>query len=210
MTTEAELAALRARMATLLIGPACARIAFSLPGLTIRPGGYTVIGMSLGVAHPHASRGAARRPMSVRVNTHLPHNVGAEYDSRTNTIIVPHAGYGANAGECAAIVHEATHAVFDYYRLRARAVVEEAAAYIADAIYARRVGLPREHGGIRGIADEISGHIVAPQRIGGPPNTGVGQEDLNRLIAAIRASSTYAFLRNLPRNYRYPSDGGAI
>lgn len=210
MTTEAELAALRQRMSALLVGPACMRIAFSMPGLTIRPGGYTVIGMSLGVAHAPGHSPAARRPMSVRVNTHLPPHVGAEYHAGSNAIVVPSAGYGVSASDCEVIVHEATHAIFDFYRIRISAWTEEAACYVAESIYARRVGLPPATDRIGAIADEIAGHVVAPQRIGGPPNSAVSQADVDRLIAAIRASPTYAPLREQPRGYRYPVNGGAI
>lgn len=210
MTTEAELTALRARMARILLGPACGRIDFVLPHVHVRPGGYAVIGASLSVPHAAGRVPAARRGMSVRVNAHLPRHVGAEFDERTNAIIVPRADYGADAWECASFVHEATHAVFDFYGTRIRAVEEEAAAYIAESIYLRHLRLPLETTGIEGIAGAISVHICAPQRIGGPPNNVVSQETLNPLIAAIRASPTYSFLRGLPRGYRYRSDGGSI
>lgn len=210
MATAAELTALRERMARILLGPACASIEFILPHVHIRPGGYAVIGASLSVAHASGPTPPARRGMRVRVNEHLPRHVGAEFDPPSNAIIVPRADYGATPWECAAIVHESTHAVLDFYGTRLTAVEEEAAAYIAESIYLRRLRLPLSTTGIQALADAISAHIVAPQRIGGPPNNVVSQETLDPLIAAIRRSPTYSFLRDLPHSYRYDSDGGAI
>jgi hypothetical protein len=210
MTTEAELQALRQRMSNVLMGPACASIAFSLPGLTIRPGGYMVIGASLAVPHASGRTTAARRPMSVRVNTHLGRHVGASYSGSTNTISVPSADFGVGADQCLSIVHESTHAVFDYFSIRASAYIEEAAAYIAGALYHRFVmGVPFGSG-IHGEAETIAAHIRAPQRIGGTPNNVVTQDILDPLLAAIRTSPAYRFLREERRGYGYSQDGGAI
>lgn len=210
MTTEAELAALRRRIANVLTGPACASIDFTIRGVRIRGGGYMVIGASLDVPHAAARPPAGRRPMSVRVDTRLPAGVGASYHAGPNAIVVPRADYGSGARECRALVHEATHAVFDYYRTRLDAWHEEAAAYIAGAIYFRYVlGAPLA-GDIFIAADALAGRILAPQRLGGPSNRIVTPADADALIAVIRASPTYAGLREERRGYRYRHDGGGI
>ncbi len=148
--------------------------------------------------------------MSVRVDTHLPAGTGAAYHAGRNAIVVPRADYGTGARECRTLVHEATHAMFDYYRTRIGAWVEEAAAYIAGAIYFRFVlGAPLT-GDIFIAADGIAGRILAPQRIGGPSNRIVSAADTDQLIAVIRASPTYAALREERRSYRYRHDGGGI
>lgn len=207
MTTEAELAALRDRIAGVLTGPISARISFSFPTLQIRPGGFVVIGMSLASPPTASPAPAARRRMSVRVDRHMPSGVGAEYIARTNTLSVPHAQYGITIEEQSGIVHEATHAVFDYYRMRATAYVEEAAAYVAESIYCHHLRMPRATSGIQAVSDVIAARICGPQRIGGAPNSVVTQAEVNRLVSAIASSSTY---RDLGRTHRYRQDGGAI
>jgi predicted ribosomally synthesized peptide with SipW-like signal peptide len=209
MTTETELAALRERFAQILTGGQCARIAFHYGNVHIRGGGYCVIGMSLGTApaHPHG-RGEHRR-MSVRVARLREHH-GAEYRSRTNEIVVPRADYGVPLTERMAIVHEATHAVLDYYRTRLSAVDEEAVAYIACAMYIAMEN--RDYPAVSEvgrISMEIARGLTGATATLASWTDTVTQEQQDRLTQAIRESPAYAHIRRRP-HMRYPHDGGRI
>lgn len=207
--TPEQLAALRARISGILLGGSCARIAFHLGGVHLRPGGFTVIGMSMGTAPATRHGRGARRSMGVDVRR-MPSGVGAEYDPPSNTIRVPNADYGRTVGERASIVHEAAHAVYDYFRFRATALEEEAGAYIAGAMYLRMEGGDDSGGSEhRRIAWEISADLVAPHRLMRPWTDTVDSAQRQRLIDAIAASGTYAHLRR-HRSTRYTHDSGRI
>jgi hypothetical protein len=209
MTTEAELAALRQRSAQILLSGECSRIMFEFGSTTFRAGGYTVIGMSIGTApaHPHGRGG--RRQMGVRV-ARLRAHVGAEYHAATNEMVFPRASYGSSLVEEAAIVHEATHAICDYHRIRVSALEEEAIAYIADAMYTlMRNSAAASSDPIDTVALGIARDLVAPHRLMMPWTRTVTQTQQNQLIAAIRASPTYPHLNNRPHT-RYQHDGGRV
>lgn len=208
MSTPAELAALRDRIADILLTDPCQRIRFNVAGFSIRPGGYTVIGLSIAVRRPTRPVAAQRRRMAVRVAP-LGVHVGAEYRAARNEIVVPSAAYGGTVPEQMALVHEATHAVFDFYRSRIGAWNEEAAAYIAGAIFRRLSGHALVGSGIFGVAEDIAQSLVAPQPLA-PWTQDVSQADLDRLVSVIRASTTYRGLRRQRRGYRYRHDGGSL
>jgi len=215
MATAAELAALRDRISTILIGSACARIVFRLAGQHIRPGGFTVIGMSIGISSGATPHGSARqRQMRVAVMP-MPMHVGASYNAQRNEIQVPTASYGATVNERMCIVHESMHAVFDYHQIRMSAYLEEAAAYIAGAMYLRLTYSPLIGSGIFGVAEAIANDLTLP----GPPGATVHLRpwtdtvtpaQQQRLIDAIRASPTYSGLSHQHAGLRYRHDGGRI
>lgn len=211
MTTAAELSALRDRIARILTTDPCQRIDFNIPGYRLRPGGFFVIGTSLAFSdaahHPPGHRG---RPMHVRVE-HMPPHVGAMYYARSNSIVVPRANYGLQDFEREAIVHEATHAIFDFQRVRLPAWEEEATAYIADAVYRRLCGNTQAGAtGIDAIADSIAQDICATTRGLASWTRDVTAAQMQRLISAIRADPAYAGLRTERRSYRYVHNGGTL
>ncbi len=211
MTTAAELTALRERVARILTTDPCQRVDFNIPGYRLRPGGFFVIGMSLTVSDAaHRVAGHRGRPMHVRVE-HMPPHVGAMYYARSNSIVVPRASYGSTAPEREAIVHEATHAIFDFQRVRLPAWEEEATAYIADAVYRRHCGNTQAGAtGIDAIADGIARDVSATTAGLASWTHDVTAAQMQTLIAAIRRDPAYAGLREERRSYRYLHNGGTL
>jgi len=208
--TPAQLVTLRDRISRILIGESCGRIGFRIGGAHIRPGGFTVIGMSIATATASRRGHGDRRSMGVAVRQ-MPDGVGAEYNTPSNTIRVPSADYGRTLDDRNGIVHEATHAIYDYFRIRATALEEEAGAYIAGAMYTRMEG--GDHSAISSpifrIAWEISADLVAPHRLMRPWTDAVSPAQQQRLVNAIAASPTYSYFRR-HRTERYTHDGGRI
>jgi hypothetical protein len=209
MATAAELAALRKRIARILIGGECARIAFQFGSVNFRSGGYAVVGMSIGTAPAHAHAHGRHHQMGVQIGA-MPDGVGAQYESRENVIWVPDVAFGATTRQAISLVHEATHAVFDYYRIRVTALEEEAIAYISGAMY----GLMRDAhystpSSIGAVALPIARALITPSSAAGPVARTVTQAQRDQLISTIRASPIYRNL-NLHPNRRYTQDGGRI
>jgi hypothetical protein len=209
MATPAERAALRDRIASILLSDPCQRICFTIAEFAVTPGAYTVIGMSLdnGGAPPVYGRS----PMRVQVAQPGPSR-SAEYDADTNTIVVPRADYGQTPRQRMSLVHECTHAIFDFNRVNVDAWTEEAAAFIAGAIFLRMTGQPLIGGGAFGVAETIAADLVPPAgaiRLA-PWSRTVTQQQLDTLVTAIRAMPAYADLRGKPRGYRYFHDGGTL
>ena len=83
--------------------------------------------------------------VGVPPNQHLPAGYAAKcrYDPDTHRLLFPRENYGLSPGtETFDIVHEATHASFDYFYGRrggfyVSAIEDEAAAFLAQAIYSR-------------------------------------------------------------------------
>jgi hypothetical protein len=211
-TTPAQRETLRQRMAELLASGDVARIRFRYGRFTLRPGGYTVIATSLltRTIH-HEGERRTRRPMDVRVER-MPRHVGALYEARSNTIVVPSVDFGQTDADRAALVHEATHAIFDYERVPLTAFEEEACAYIADAMYQRITyqSLPTGSSAIRQEAWRIAQDLVAPHRLMAAWSDEVSAADMRTLIATIRTSPTYRELAARRADYVYEHDGGTI
>lgn len=146
----------------------------------------------------------------------MPAHTGAMYEPQTNTIVVPNVNFGSTMWERLTIVHEATHAVYDYNRIQAGAVLEEAGAYIAGACYevlenpngtpvatgpiwdaARNIALDLYPGRFRLIQWDEEPGVVDPAK-------------LNLLTNAIMNSPTYA--SGIARRPKLPylHDGGRI
>ncbi len=210
MATSAELAALRQRISSLLIGGTCSRIHFQWGTVNFRAGGYVVVGMSIGVAPAHRTGHDASRQVGVDVE-HMPAGVGAMYRAGPNNIVVPTAGYGSTPNDRMSLVHEATHAVFDYHRIHATALEEEACSYLAGAMFdlIENPSSTFAAGSIFAVALDVARDLVMPVRQLSPWSTGVSPEQRARLTSAVRSSSTYSDLRAHPRT-RYPHNGGRI
>jgi hypothetical protein len=210
MATAAELAALRQRIANLLIGATCSRIHFRWGNIDFRSGGFVVVGMSLGVAPATRTGHGARRQMGVDVES-MPAGVGAMYRAGPNNIVVPTASYGSSHDERMCLVHEATHAVFDYHRIRATALEEEACSYLAGAMFdlIENYTIERPAGSIFAVALDIARDFVMPTRQLRPWATDVSPAQRTRLISAVRHSSTYSHLHSHPST-RYPHNSGRI
>lgn len=69
----------------------------------------------------------------------LPPNAAAMYDKRHNELVFMSSTVGNTYGEKAGIFHECVHAMADIEHTIARAVEEEAAAYVAEMIYFRNL-----------------------------------------------------------------------
>ncbi|QYO66850.1 hypothetical protein [Leptolyngbya sp. 7M] len=86
------------------------------------------------------ARAVENRRIRVIVSTTFGAGVGALYHPDSNTIETPPVIGRANQG---LLLHEAVHAAFDLQRTAIPAVDDEAAAYVADALYFRMTGLAR-------------------------------------------------------------------
>jgi hypothetical protein len=194
-------------MADTLLSSACQRIRFDFAGVAVRPGGYTVIAFSLIGPRPNRRLAANRRPMDVRVES-LSAGTEAAYRALNNEIVVPSVTFGATLQEERSIVHEATHAVFDFQRTRITALDEEAAAFLAGAIFWRLSGGGPVATSITGPALEIAGDLVSRHPALVPWTYTVTPQQQDRLVTAVRAS--YPNLRRRPRSYRYTHSGGGL
>ncbi len=211
-TTPAQREMLRQRFANLLMSGEVARINFRYGHFHLRPGGYVVIAMSLATRDiHHPGQVDQRRPMDVQVET-IPPQADALYRSRTNTIAVPTIDYGQTPAHRAAVVHEATHAIFDYNRVRLTAFEEEACAYIADAMYRQMIGasLPYDMHPVFGAARRIAEGLVATHRLMRPWTDEVTATDMQPLLAALRASPGYSGIASRRASFQYTHDGGTI
>ncbi len=212
MASEAELAELRRRFAHILLSRHCARIAFRIAGVDIRPGGYTAIGSALLVAQNQQQGRGMRRQIGVRVMA-LPHGAAAAYRAHDNLFLVPRANYGITATQKQAVVHEATHAMLDFQRVMIGRAEGEAAAYVAGMMYNQIVAqhhpnsllapaATSHHGIAAAIARSLLAEESASARV-------VTSAQLSALLRAIRASPTYLHLRHHP-TCPAPTDGGRI
>ncbi|RJF88730.1 hypothetical protein D3874_18495 [Oleomonas cavernae] len=78
------------------------------------------------------------RKIGVRVGP-LPPDTAALYDKVRNEFVFLSSSFGNTYGEKAAIFHECVHAMADIEHTVARAVAEEAAAYVAELMYFRKL-----------------------------------------------------------------------
>ena len=208
--TPEQLAALRDRVAALLVGGTCARIGFRMTGqmggVHVRPGGYSMIGMAVAAAPPVQEGFIRHRQIGVAVRRQRAGSA-ASYSPLYNRLSFPDHNYGNTPPERASIVHEATHAVYDYLRFRVTRMEAEAGAYIAESIFNRLEGLDDSHAAspVRRVAWEISASLV------GTPGGAVALVDAElqrRLIHEIVSRPVYQGIANLYERARF--DGGRI
>ncbi|MBC7797378.1 MAG: hypothetical protein H7Z37_10935, partial [Pyrinomonadaceae bacterium] len=121
----------------------------------------------------------------------------ALYHTTTNTFEVGTDPVGSRIWS-GLVVHEAVHAWIDRNRLTPTAVDNESVAYIAQAIYYRRVGLARERtpNPIYLAARDIANSILQGNSV-----SAAGLTSLRNLILA---SPTYS---HLTATSSYPADG---
>ncbi len=206
MATAEELRRLRTRIGNLLMGRSVQRINFRIGGVNITPGGFTVIGMSLLTAD--IPSGPGRRAMSVEVSSHLPSHAAAAYEARTNAIRVPRANYGMTVEEAVTLVHESVHAICDFNNLGLNAMREEAAAYIADAMYSAYLFIPAGGGTrIETVARTIADDLIAQAERTPGLRPEVTQAQLTELCNRVHAHRGY---HAIPRRSAYLHNGGTL
>lgn len=197
---------LRQRVVRLLISPTVRRINFSIMTRRIQGSGFAQIAVRL----DPMLRG--RNRLDVTVATQAA-NVGASYRTNVNHFSFPRANFGTTPAEQMTIVHEATHALLDFTRSTNRAIDDEAAAYIAGAMFMRYSMQDPTLGQTQGVF--AAAGAIANAMIPNPaaPLGGIrGWDDeppaplLARLRQAVVGSPTYTFL-NAHRDVRYVNAG---
>jgi hypothetical protein len=121
------------RVIHILRGIEAHRIRFSFPsgGGTIQVNRLSFDRVARAIEHGH---------ITVKVSNTFAAGVGALYHPDTDTIETPPVIGRGNEG---LLLHECVHASFDLAKTALPAVDDEAAAYVADALYFRMTGLPR-------------------------------------------------------------------
>lgn len=166
------------------------RLRFSVDGLGVDPEGYAEIG-----------RQVRQRAITVREPRSRPGTpIAAAYTAGTDTLSVrlpaglvltdftPRA-----VGEQAGLVHEITHALFDFHGYRTTNAVEEAVAYIAETLYATSRMLRRSSPGeprVEAILSAALGVVTGRQmlvRTGQALSSSAA--DVRALVDAVRAHS---------------------
>jgi hypothetical protein len=215
MATQQELETLRQRFAAILMSAACGRIRIRYGAVSITGNGYYVIGFGLSTALAHRTHHGRRREMGVRVGQ-MPQYADAFYHPQTNDIVVPHLNYGRTPYERRVIVHEATHAIFDFYFLRATGLENEALASVAEMMFRRfdqRITLPPAEipalSPFERTVDEVAYELAPAHPLMAAWTDVVSSAQMARLIQAVRHLPGYAFLNRHPR-YRYQNTGGSL
>jgi hypothetical protein len=98
----------------------------------------------------------------------LPAGANAVYQKGSNEFVFKSSGYGVTYDQQAAMLHECVHAMTDIERTVARVVEEEAAAYVAQLIFLRRLLDGRSAQAAYGsrlepheaLADDIAGRML--------------------------------------------------
>lgn len=104
-------------------------IDFTLDGIRIDPEGYREMG------HKVRSRGITIEPARSRSSSSA---LSAVYTPGLDKLTVsPNIDLTNSVIDQAMIIHEMTHALVDYHRVRTLNMIDEALAYIAESIYAR-------------------------------------------------------------------------
>lgn len=104
-------------------------INFTLDSIRIDPEGYREMGYKV------RSRGITVEPARSRSSSSA---LSAVYTPGLDKLTVPPTINLANSvTDQAMIIHEMTHALIDYHRVRTLNMIDEALAYIAESIYAR-------------------------------------------------------------------------
>lgn len=132
--------------------------------------------------------------------------VEASYDGLSNTLRFPSAAYGFNLGERSTILHECTHALIDARKASVNWLVNEACAFIAEAIYTlasvRRItgdsnGEVAASDSISVEAQKIAHNVLAEQTEGGGAVTLTASDTIS-LKSSIMFTPTYiANLKNM-------------
>lgn len=119
-------AALRARIISLLLSPSVQRINFRLAKYRISGFGFHVV---IGLLRMNA--------VGVVINTDVGSQAEAVYNNLDDNYYFPNGMYGMSLWEKMIIVHESVHAMIDAQGggLYHRAIDNEAAAYVANALY---------------------------------------------------------------------------
>lgn len=215
-----DVSLLRNRIVGILGTGACNRIDFQINGVRIYWPRYFAVATALA---PSPVPGHGFRPLRVGVTNMV--LAAAQYRQSDNTFLFPNTTYGVTPFEQQTIVHEATHAAFDIFRSGMRSIDEEAAAYIAETLFARysseadtmvfttpgtgnelvgtHTAVPQIQSvtdAIRRVADEISYSVYRT------PGVSITASQLSPLRRAIMAHPVYNFVQQNP-NMRYLNGG---
>ena len=129
--------ALRALIGSIVMSDATQKLDFYFDKMHVDGSGLSYVALAL-LSKPRGAHG-----LSIAIGG-LPPLAGATYDPETNTFRFPRANYGIDSFERMAILHESIHAWRDSMgptvrttsgRVRTRDVSEEAAAYLAGALF---------------------------------------------------------------------------
>lgn len=225
MISDAEENALRARMRDILLSPAAQKINFHLEGFHVDGSGFAKVARLLSVK-PRCGHG-----FFIRVRHHLPKGVGAKYMPLINTFVFPMSIYGQAPFQRRLILHECVHALRDSQARKALALYDEAAAYLADALFYVHDTTPKGASGVTqdlaktsgpfGVAHRIAqgiveeGHmesiakLVAEGKMTGKDGYVVDLHDIDELLGAIREDPAYKFIKTFP-GWKYLNNGVSL
>jgi hypothetical protein len=179
-TPEVRAMSLNARAAAIFEGPQIARIHFRLGRLEVSPQRLRGVGKAMKKDDIHVVPGKTGKLLS------------AAYSPHSNTLTVSDEKLASIASR-AAVLHEGVHALVDMYKCKEVTVLnDEAAAYLAEAIYLRAshrwVQAGAEEMAIYNAADTIAkAHDLYNRR-----GVRLSLEDVADLRAAIHKHSAYS------------------
>jgi hypothetical protein len=132
-------------VAAIFEGPRVARIHFRLGRLEISPQRLRGVGKAI-------------KKGDIKVEVHTGKLLGAAYDPHDDTLMVPDDKLASVVSQ-AGVLHEGVHALVDMYKCKEVTVLnDEAAAYLAEAIYLRAA-----HSWVNGGAAEMAIYNAADQ-----------------------------------------------
>lgn len=211
MASDAERTQLRQFVQHVLLSTACQKVSFRYDGREYHGMAFAAI------AHAMNPRSGTMGHIEIDVRPMKP-GIGATYDPQRNTMTFPPpaASYGVMPFERASIVHEAVHAVRDGWGVKAtrgarfqpsgsRAINDEAAAFIAGALYDIHWQTPGETmtptrpGWSQTLAHPFGIAWTLAEKIWRTPGVTVSDDDAAPLRAAIASlSPTYDHIAAKP------------
>lgn len=129
--------------------------------------------------------------IAICVKNRLPRS-SAEYPPRSDMICVSHRNVRNKLSKIA-IVHEAVHAHFDLNQTAGFALGEEAAAFVAERVYANNAGITYSTSGSPILAAAL--RLVRDYSVGA--GSRVDPEHYQQLWRALSRSRSYRMLRNV-------------
>ena len=136
MADEDKGFALRRRVASLLLSDTCNRIFFTCGAASVPPGSYSNVALALLSAPSKAKGKGDDRPISVKIEKQ-PKGADASYAQKENLLSFSDSAFDKGLMNQHKVVHEATHAIFDYQK-SPFSIDQEAAAFVAGGMYLAR------------------------------------------------------------------------
>jgi hypothetical protein len=183
--------ALRQKAIAVMQSREAKNINFTVFGFALKGTDFGVIASEIDAASPN--RFVVHQP-------NLGTGVGAQYDNTTNTLEMGLDPSNSRTWK-GAVIHESVHAIADKRKSTLPDVQEEAIAYIAEAIYFRRVGLSRSriNAPIHLAARDLGNLILQGKT---PTIT-----QLNKLTSLILADPVYSGIGLTATSTLYSNDG---